>query len=97
VSDNANSGHEPGDDHEPEGLAADLPHLMRRRAVLVGLGMGGIALSLWAVRGGAEAVTGTGPDGSTCIALPAEPAGPCPADGTNVRAGQTVNILTESG
>ena len=88
---------DPGDDHGPEGLADDLPHLMRRRAVLLGLGMGGAALSLWAVRGGAEPVTGIGPDGSTCTALPAETAGPFPADGTNVRAGQTVNILTEAG
>jgi protocatechuate 3,4-dioxygenase beta subunit len=85
------------DDHGPEGLAADLPHLARRRFVLAGLGFGGAALSLWAMRGGAEAVTGTGADGSQCVALPAETEGPFPADGTNVRDGQTVNILTEEG
>lgn len=85
------------DDHGPEGLAADLPHLTRRRLVWTGLAMGGAALSLWGVRGGAETVTGTGADGSICVALPAETAGPFPADGTNVRAGQTVNILTEAG
>jgi protocatechuate 3,4-dioxygenase beta subunit len=85
------------DDQDPEGLAADLPHLMRRRLVLTGLAMGGAALSLWAARGGAQVVTGTGPDGSVCIALPAETEGPFPADGTNVRDGQTVNILTEEG
>lgn len=89
--------HDHGDDQVPEGLAADLPHLMRRRAVLAGLAMGGAALSLWTVRGGADPVIGTGPDGSPCIALPAETEGPFPADGTNVRAGQTVNILTEAG
>jgi protocatechuate 3,4-dioxygenase beta subunit len=85
------------DAHGPEGLAADLPQLMRRRALLAGLAMGGAALSLWAAWGGAEVVTGTGPDGATCIALPAETPGPFPADGTNVHDGQTVNILTKAG
>ena len=85
------------DKHGPEGLATDLPHLTRRRLVLTGLGMGGAALALWGVRSGAQTVTGTGADGSVCVALPAETAGPFPADGTNVRAGQTVNILTEAG
>jgi protocatechuate 3,4-dioxygenase beta subunit len=85
------------DDHAPEGLAADLPHLTRRRLMLTGLAMGGAALSLWAVRGGAQVVTGTGPDGAVCVALPAETEGPFPADGTNVREGQMVNILTEQG
>lgn len=86
-------------DHEPhpEGLAADLPHLTRRRVVVTGLAMGGAALSLWAARSGAQPVTGQGTDGSVCVATPAETAGPFPADGTNVRAGQTVNILTEAG
>jgi protocatechuate 3,4-dioxygenase beta subunit len=85
------------DDHGPEGLAADLPHLTRRRLMLTGLAMGGAALSLWAARGGAQTVTGTSPDGAICVALPAETEGPFPADGTNVREGQTVNILTEVG
>ncbi len=85
------------DDQEPEGLAADLPHLARRRLVLTGLAMGGAAAALWAARGGAQVVTGTGPDGTICVTLPAETAGPFPADGTNVREGQTVNILTEVG
>jgi protocatechuate 3,4-dioxygenase beta subunit len=84
-------------DHGPEGLSADLPHLTRRRLMLTGLAMGGAAVSLWAVRGRAQTVTGTGPDGATCVALPAETEGPFPADGTNVREGQTVNILTEAG
>jgi protocatechuate 3,4-dioxygenase beta subunit len=85
------------DDHGPEGLAADLPHLTRRRLLVTGLAMGGAAWSLWATRGGAETVTGTGPDGAVCVVLPEETAGPFPADGTNVREGQTVNVLTESG
>jgi protocatechuate 3,4-dioxygenase beta subunit len=83
--------------HEPEGLAADLPHLARRRFVLTGLAMGGAALTLWGARGGAQTATATGADGVTCVALPAETEGPFPADGTNVREGQTVNILTEAG
>jgi protocatechuate 3,4-dioxygenase beta subunit len=89
--------HTPEADHGPEGFSADLPHLTRRRLVLTGLAMGGAAASLWAVRGGAQTVTATGPDGKVCVALPAETEGPFPADGTNVRAGQTVNILTEAG
>lgn len=85
------------DDHGPEGLAADLPHLTRRRLVLTGLAMGGAALSLWAARGRAGTVTGTAADGSVCVANPVETEGPFPADGTNVREGQTVNVLTEEG
>lgn len=84
------------DEHHPEGLAADLPRLMRRRSLLAGLAAAGIGGAVWAVRGRAEAI-GTAADGSQCVALPAETAGPFPADGTNVRAGQTVNILTEAG
>ena len=91
------SGGDHATDHGQEGMAADLPHLLARRSLLVGLAMGGAALSLWSTRGGAQAVTGTGADGSLCIAQPTETAGPFPADGTNVRAGQTVNILTEAG
>ncbi|MDP3196098.1 hypothetical protein [Tabrizicola sp.] len=85
------------DEHGPEGLAADLPYLARRRLLVTGLAMGGMALSLWAARGRAQTATGTSADGSTCVALPAETPGPFPADGTNVREGQMVNILTEAG
>jgi protocatechuate 3,4-dioxygenase beta subunit len=91
-------GEEPMTQHdEPEGLMADLPHLTRRRLLVAGLALGGAAVSLWAARGGAAAVTGTAADGSVCVATPAETEGPFPADGTNVREGQTVNILTEAG
>lgn len=85
------------DDHGPEGLATDLPHFLNRRVMLTGLVMGGAALSLWAVRGGAQTLTATGPDGAICVQVPQETEGPFPADGTNVREGQTVNILTEAG
>lgn len=79
-----------------EGLRADLPRLIGRRGLLAGLVGGGAALAFLAGRGGAE-VTGIGPDGAQCVGMPAEMAGPFPADGTNVRAGQVVNILTEAG
>jgi len=85
------------DDHEPEGLVADPPHLARRRFVLSGMGMGAAALSLWGLRGWSQTATGTGPGGAVCVAPPAATAGPFPADGTNGLAGQTVNILTEAG
>lgn len=71
---------------EDEGLAADLPHLTRRR-VVSGLALGGMA---WAMVPGAVGAEGH------CTALPAESAGPFPADGTNRAAGRTVNILTEA-
>ncbi len=85
------------DPHPSEGLAVDLPHLARRRFLLSGLALSGAALSLWGARGGAETVTATAADGSICLAMPAETKGSFPADGTNVREGQTINILTEAG
>lgn len=84
-------------DHGPEGFAADLPHLLTRRVLVAGLAVGGAALSIWATRGGAQSASGAAADGSVCVVPPAETPGPFPADGTNVRAGQTVNILTEAG
>jgi protocatechuate 3,4-dioxygenase beta subunit len=81
--------------HRTEGFRADLPRLIGRRGLLAGLALGGAALG---VRGlSAQTLTATGPEGAQCVALPAETPGPFPADGTNVRAGQTVNILTEAG
>jgi protocatechuate 3,4-dioxygenase beta subunit len=90
-------GQGPDQDHGPEGLAVDLPHLMTRRMLVASLAMGGAALSLWAARGGAAVVTGTAADGAVCVQQPAATAGPFPADGSNMRDGQTVNILTEAG
>lgn len=84
-------------DHDhPEGFAADLPRLMGRRTLLAGVASATAGLALWPAWGGAETL-GTAGDGTQCVVLPAEMAGPFPADGTNVRAGQTVNILTEAG
>ena len=87
-----NEGH--AEDH-PEGLRADLPRLIGRRGMLAAVLGGGAALAVLGWRGGAQA--GTAADGSVCVAQPAEMAGPFPADGTNTRAGQAVNILTERG
>jgi protocatechuate 3,4-dioxygenase beta subunit len=92
----------PGHDHD-QGLIHDLRVLATRRRVLAGLGVlavGGAGfLSLrGGLFGGAQAnVLGTAADGTTCLADPTETSGPFPADGTNAKAGQTINVLTESG
>ena len=90
-------------DHDG-GLARDLPLLTRRR-IVAGFGVAGVAGvaggTAWLLGGGAgqsEAnLTGTAADGTVCLKDPAEAAGPFPADGTNARAGQSVNALTQSG
>ncbi len=90
-------------DRTDGGFAADLPHLLTRRRAITALGLtGAVVLGGWAaLRGGpgqAEPnLIASAADGSTCIKAPAETAGPFPADGTNTRAGQTANILTEAG
>ncbi|QHQ34164.1 intradiol ring-cleavage dioxygenase [Algicella marina] len=69
------------------GLKYDLPHLFGRRRAISSLA----ALTLVSAAG-----RGMAADGS-CVAIPAETAGPFPADGSNRAAGQTVNVLQESG
>jgi len=76
---------DPHDDHDL-GFAHDLPRLIGRRRMLSL--MGGIGLA--SASGGAAAAM-------ECVALPWETAGPFPADGTNLRNGQVVNALTQSG
>lgn len=89
-------------DHDHDGgLARDLPLLTRRRLV-AGLGLVGAAgAGAWFLAGSggmAEGnLWGTASDGSQCLKLPGETAGPFPADGTNRIAGQTANVLTQSG
>jgi protocatechuate 3,4-dioxygenase beta subunit len=89
-------------DHD-RGFAFDIMTMSSRRGVVAGLGvLAAGALGLLAFRGGpfggAQAnVLGTAADGSTCLADPTETAGPFPADGTNAKAGQTINVLNESG
>ncbi|MES2666861.1 MAG: intradiol ring-cleavage dioxygenase [Pseudomonadota bacterium] len=85
-------------DHDG-GLTADLKAILARRSVLAGLGVMGAGIAVYAVLGtrGEATVTGQGPDGAICVADPVETNGPFPADGTNAKDGQTVNVLTESG
>lgn len=71
-------------DHD-HGLKHDLPRLIGRRRALALLGMGGgIAMASPA-------------NALMCVADQWETAGPYPADGTNAKAGQTVNVLTQEG
>ncbi len=76
-------------DHEDHahdaGFAEDLPRMIGRRRLLALLG--GLTASLAAAPASAL----------DCVALPWETAGPYPGDGTNSRAGQVVNVLTQQG
>lgn len=94
-------GRDAVDDHD-RGLAFDLRTLASRRSAIAVFGLGTVAVLAAGSFGGppddAEANTaGTAADGSACVKDPGETAGPFPGDGTNVRDGQTVNVLTESG
>lgn len=72
------------EDHD-HGLAHDLPRLIGRRRLLGVMG----ALGLSAAAAPAAALE--------CVALPWETQGPYPADGSNSRAGQVLNVLTQEG
>jgi protocatechuate 3,4-dioxygenase beta subunit len=94
-----------GTDHEADdhdgGLAKDMA-LMTRRRIVGAIGLAGAvgvaAYLLGGAAGGAEpTVATTGPDGAVCVKDPGETSGPFPADGTNARAGQTINALTQTG
>lgn len=79
--------HDRHDGRHDGGLAADLPALLGRRNLLALLGgAGGLGLAGAPARALAA-----------CVALPWETAGPYPADGTNSREGQVINVLTQSG
>jgi protocatechuate 3,4-dioxygenase beta subunit len=84
------------DDHD-EGLAADLRTLASRRRALLMLGAAGLGAAGWWASARAQTVSGTAADGSVCVVPARETAGPYPADGTNARAGQTVNALAAEG
>ncbi len=73
-------------DHD-HGLRHDLPRLIGRRRALALLGLGAAALANPAMAA----------DVLTCVADAIETEGPYPADGTNAKAGQTVNVLTQEG
>lgn len=71
-------------DSHDEGFVHDLPRLLGRRSFLSGLtGVGLVAANPAAAL--------------ECVALPWETAGPYPADGSNSRAGQILNVLTQEG
>lgn len=74
-----------GHDHD-QGFAHDLPKMIGRRGVLTMMG----GLGLASAAGGPAAAL-------DCVALPWETAGPYPADGSNLKNGQTINALTQAG
>lgn len=72
------------DDHDL-GFAHDLPRMIGRRRLL-------------GVMGGLGLVAAANPAAALeCVALPWETQGPYPADGSNARAGQVLNVLTQQG
>lgn len=84
---------------DDEGLSRDLPRLMGRRGVvlsLLGLGIGGYAIAQGLPPSEAN-VFGTGAEGGQCLKTPAETNGPYPADGSNSREGQVVDVLRQQG
>lgn len=78
------SDHHHADEHDL-GFAHDLPRLIGRRRMMVVMG----GLGLATVASPAAALD--------CLALPWETQGPYPADGSNSREGQVVNVLTQQG
>jgi protocatechuate 3,4-dioxygenase beta subunit len=83
------------DDHD-QGLAFDLQTLIERRRVL-GLAALTVLTACNPFSGGEATMSASAADGAVCVKDPAETAGPFPGDGTNAKAGQTVNVLTQSG
>ena len=76
-----------GHPHEHiHGFKHDLPNLLGRRRFLSL--MGGLGL---------VSVSGIPASALECVALPWETQGPYPADGSNVKNGQTVNALLQEG
>lgn len=76
------------------GLKRDLPLIARRRALMMFGAAGSLALGagLGALLRPERALAG-----ATCVADAPETAGPYPADGTNRAAGETSDVLTQSG
>jgi protocatechuate 3,4-dioxygenase beta subunit len=86
----------PHDDIHDQGLAFDLQTLMQRRHVL-GLGALTVLAGCNPFSGGESTISAKTTGGEVCVKDPAETSGPFPGDGTNAKAGQTVNVLTQSG
>ncbi len=99
--------HHHDDDRAPDGgFHLDMSRMIGRRGMLAVLGLGGVstlAACAAMAQGGPPASdpqpdqTATGADGEVCTVPTSETNGPYPADGTNVRDGQTVNVLDQSG
>lgn len=86
------------DDHAPDGgFVMDMTRMIGRRHLLAALGLGGAAALAFRMASAQEPQTGTAADGSICTVPDRETAGPYPGDGTNARAGQTVNVLGQGG
>ena len=82
------------DDHG--GMSRDLPRLMGRRGVLLTLAGAGVAgFAIAKVLPTSEGNV-FGP-GQACLKTPGETAGPYPADGSNTREGQVVDVLKSQG
>lgn len=84
------------------GLSRDLALIIARRRMLQLTGVAATSALLSACGFGPPGHsepnrTATAADGSTCIKDPVETNGPYPADGSNARNGQTLNVLTQSG
>lgn len=74
-------------DHEHDlGFAHDLGRMLGRRRLLALMGGVGVA-----------SLSGLPAFALDCVALPWETQGPYPADGTNSRDGQVINVLTQEG
>lgn len=94
-------------DHSDNQFSADLMEYERRRALAVIAGTSATLLLSACGPGGPGGPPpmsdpesnqiGKGADGGICVKDPQETNGPYPADGTNSKNGQTVNVLTESG
>lgn len=72
------------DDHDL-GFCHDFPKMLgRRRFLALGAGLAGATIATPSLA-------------AVCTALPWETAGPYPADGSNAKSGQIVNVLTQEG
>ncbi|WP_106744417.1 intradiol ring-cleavage dioxygenase [Yoonia maritima] len=92
--------------HHDGDFSSDFSRIINRRNVLIGAGALSLAgAALYAQGAGVRPppttpspeILGTAENGETCVAQPRETNGPFPADGTNMREGQTVNALTLAG
>lgn len=91
-------------DHHDNQFIADLTEYERRRALAMIAGTSASMLLGACGPGGPPPMSdpeanaiGKAADGGQCVKDPQETNGPYPADGTNSKNGQTVNVLTQSG